>query len=67
LKFWGVTPKEVISEAEFKRYMALFQGPLVDKSIDTIRVATKLVDADVAKASAALVPAELASQVEASS
>jgi hypothetical protein len=62
-----VTPKEVISEAEFKRYMALFQGPLVDKFIDTIRVATKLVDADVAKATATLVPAELAAQVEASS
>jgi hypothetical protein len=62
-----VTLKEVISEAEFKRYMALFQGPLVDKFIDTIRVATKLVDADVAKATATLVPAELAAQVEASS
>jgi hypothetical protein len=39
--------------------MALFQGPLADKSIEAIRAATRLADAEVAKATAALVPAVL--------
>jgi hypothetical protein len=45
--------------------MALFQGPLADKSIETIRAATRLTDAEVAKATAALVPVALVAQVEA--
>jgi hypothetical protein len=52
-------PKEVIGEAEFKKYMALFQGPHADKSIEAIRVTTRLADAEVAMATMALVPVDL--------
>jgi hypothetical protein len=44
-----VGPSEPISEAAHKRFSDLFQGPLAAKSIDALRAATRLGDAEVSR------------------
>jgi hypothetical protein len=59
--------KEDIGDATLTQYAALFHSSLVVKSIEAIRAATRLVDANITNAATMLVPVELAAQVEATS
>jgi hypothetical protein len=60
---WWV-PASLSLKRRATKYSAPFQGPLAPKSIAALRVATRLGDAEVSRAAAALATDELAAQVE---